>query len=480
MTEELRTILESESLPAEVTSIDGRKPAFVRVGPVLPVAGHPGWTLDRLADGDLCLFLWRHEDSGAAPVHAHLVNISADPADRRWIKTTSTPNSYPLGARSGYAWTDPGWIESKATTDETAPTLDAWFRERVKLDQADVDVTKDTGSAGVEWWSFVELVAQKHGASPALLGYLTSYAHKQSRRPRHLVDAYARPLSLLPNHVPEKLDEWGTNPVGLNMGDLQHLDGLELAVAYDLTGSPFFLWHLSLLWSTFWKNAGYLAEKDSGKYAYGGSSRTVGWWLALSARMFKAWSAVPQTRFLAEHLVLPSMRWHAKNAIERHPIASPWFYGTPPPGYKAGEVDYVFPWQSSIVAWGLQEVARAVENDDPSLAIEASAGAETIMRGFVENDFDKLTGRVVYVRPAPYAHAGNESLVAWHDPTGVGYYNLPPLIRLAGVDEPGFGLPAAKLFTDLQMTGWTNPESPQYPRAVSYAAPAMGFDGAGM
>ncbi|MFG0318111.1 MAG: hypothetical protein ACF8XB_12615 [Planctomycetota bacterium JB042] len=450
---------------AAIRKIDGQAPKFEKLGPPIPVRGHDGWTLESFRHGPFTLMLWR--ENGAL-AHAHLVNRNLDRGQVSFVEF-GDGEVYPLSGQSGYSWSSEEWIKSKAT-DESNP-FDAWFEQRIAADATDPNVTKETGSGNMEWWSFAGSMADHYGTSPALLAYLVAYAHKAGRRPRNLITQEGVP-SCLYDTVPsaKPFDEWGLNAVGLNAWDLQHLDGMELWQGYRLTRDPFFLWHLVLLWSTAWRQSWYLEERPD--QSYGGSPRTVGWYLVVAAHTFRALSMSPDLFPLADGIVLRSIAWHARNAIEKDPIGSPWFYGTPPPAYKVRRVDYEFPWQSAVAAWGLQEAALAVRVADPQLADECSEGAADILYRQATEDFDASSGRVVYCRPAP-GYEQHADLVAWHDPTGVGYWLLPPLLRSGPSDDlVEF---ASVLLEDLLATGWQMPESDHHPKAISYAAPALGF-----
>lgn len=421
----------------------------------VPIPGHEGWIWSMERQDHFISHGWFKDGQ---LVHADIFNAGASKF-YTLMTYEGQEEPYMLDAQSGFGWTDDAWLVSQATVDSNPwdPKYDVWN---------DVDVTKDTGSANMNFYSPPHCLANKYGVSAAVLRFYDRYRLKQVRRPRWFLDAFGLPVGMQhPELKYEQFDEWHENVQGLNAYDLQHYDLFELYSGYMFTGDPAFLLSMINTWTHSEANGWYVRKvKDQ---IYGGSMRTLGWYLVASCQLYQMLIKTGVFKALANR-VKDTIIWHVNNGIEKFPISSPWYQGSIPQIFKDHKKNYIFGWQYAVVAHGYQWVYDTFVDSDPELAEKAQGHADQILTYIAAHSDDGPdpanpgAGWVGYIWSPdedPMFHIKGV-------PPGVNDWNLAPMMRHSGEKYPM----RDSLIQAIIDRGW-NKQSHKY---FTYAVNVMG------
>jgi hypothetical protein len=417
----------------------------------IDVPGHPDWIFTTQHKGHFISEGWL---KNGKLVHTNIFNAIDNQRHPMLIADNVEVNE--LSSHSGYGWTDNQWLESQATVESTPwdAKFDTWN---------DPDITRNTGSSNMSFFSPPEILAKRYGVSPAILRFYDRYAIKQIRRPRWWLNIFGLPVNLEePNSQLSTFGEWDENSQGLNAYDVQHLDGYELYSGYKFTHDPSYLFSLMNLWLHASSNNWYLRYADD--QIYGGSQRTLGWSLVLSCQLYELISVIPQFEDLADR-IRNFIVWHVGNGIRKFPIASPWFSGSVPSIFKIHQKNYVFGWQYAVAAHGYMTVSETFQESHPLLATKAYNHARQILT-YITSHCDEGPDPITQNGWIGYIWAVDETpgFLIKNSPPGVSDWYLAPLMRF---DE----FPVKEsLIQKLVESGWTN-ESHRY---YTYALNVMG------
>ena len=306
-------------------------PAFALNGQAVPFEGlaeapatpDGRWTFRCRVEGDLVLWAFRDLAFGNVDAHRCVINanrdLTAPPLRLRFEGDSGFPNL--MGSTEGYAWTDPSYIAFRGGSGSTP--FDHVADQLVASGGEDVDVTRYTGSANMEFHHWAGLVGRRYGASRSILSLLYAYLRKQFRRPRWF----------LRNGLPDGIDgsaaepvahfnEWREDHEGLNAFDAQHLDGTELYWGWKLTGDPAFAVALIQLWLSARWNSYYIRHPEK---LWAGSVRVPGWWGILSAFVLEVAKELPLTAIAIA--VQDSVEAHFRALDESFPVYNPYEHG---------------------------------------------------------------------------------------------------------------------------------------------------------
>lgn len=342
----------------------------------LPLPGR--WVMRAAVRGTLVLWAFRDLDYGDVDVHRVVINgtrdLTAPPLKLHYEGDPGFPNL--MGSTEGYAWTHDAYLAFRG--GQVSTFADAKADAIVDAGKEDVDATRYTGSAGMEFHHWAGMVGRRDGLSRALYRLLDAYLRKQFRRPRWFLAANGLPAGLdghavdfVPEDGPDQdplpgFDEWREDAEGLNALDAQHLDGSELYWGWRLTGNPLFLIALLQLWlSTRW-NAYYIRSPEK---QWAGSVRVPGWWFILSSFVLEATASVPGMDGLRA-AVFDSVRAHLDVLRSGFPIWNP---------YEKGAQK---PWMYAPVLLGLERLVHL--SAVPVDVLAHSAGATTDITAWLD------------------------------------------------------------------------------------------------
>lgn len=446
----------SADIPS-VVRIDGQK-----VSPptaAIEIPDHPGHWYSVKPDSDDGTVLVAWVDNSWKPLGiTHLQVFNREQWGSKPRTFQSEGEEFIVFPHTGRAWTSSEWLNYISDPDASPmPSL----AEAVAADKADVDVTHYTGSGNMTFYNQVAIHALAFGFSHDHALFLDAYMQKQTRRPRHAIDANGAPW-VDPQEVfgpwwdkakgkPAFNIEW-FEANGLNPWDSQHLDGSELHRAYKLTGHPIYLWELIKLW-TFASEYGYYLQQTPNQ-TYAGAARIPGWYLTLTGELLDCLNGLPSEPWASIRTqVEMAARWHIEQA-EKIISSSPdgmllGTYGSVGPAFHGpnGVLPHQKPWQVAVWAWGCQWIAAT--SSDPVTRRKARGLSAYLVKWNMDNAHKSplIAGTWAPDVATPYGAI-----------PGTGQWHLPALLRE--------GLGDSQMAQDILATSPT----------IELAAPAWGLE----
>lgn len=421
------------------------------------VPGHPDWMWSTERKGKFISHGWYKNGD---LIHADIFNAGVNQY-HAILEHEGQEEPYLLASQSGLGWTDDSILILDSEVESTP--WDGKFNE-----WQDVDVTKTTGSANMNFNSPPEVLARKYGVSPAVLRYYDRYRIKQVRRPRWWLDSFGLPVGLFnPTLDLPTFDEWEQNIYGLNGYDMQHFDAYELYSGYMITKDPSYLLSMMNLWTHAEANGYYIQKNPKVGYS---SVRTPGWYLVASCQLYQMLKDTNAFGGFAER-VKSTIVWHLNNIISKFPLSSSWVSGAIPLIFKQKKSNYIFGWQYSVVAHGCHWVADTFDGIDDTVASRARMHAEQILTyigGHSDdgpNPSSPNEGWVGYI----WSPQEDPELHFKGTPPGVNDWNLAPLMRYSSDQFPL----KQSLIDHIKESGWTNESHKHFTYAINVMGDAV-------